>query len=275
MVRELQPGACMFSDGGPDIRWAGAEDGIAGDPCWATLDAGGFGPGYGPSNDYSTRLNSGDRHGTNWLPAECDVSIRPGWFYHPGEDDKVKTPGQLLERYFHSVGRGATLLLNVPPDRRGQINEHDAASLREFRRRRDAIFGRDLAKQAKVSASNTRGGSARFSAENVIRGRPGTYWSTDDGVTTPEMVLDLGKAATFNVVRLREFLPLGQRIEAFALDQWRDGQWAEFASGTSVGHCRLIRGPAITTTKVRLRITKAPVCPALAEVGLFGEPGTL
>ena len=84
--------------------------------------------------------------------------------------------------------------------------------------------------------------------------------------------LDFGKETTFNVVRLREYLPLGQRIEAFALDSWHEGRWKEFASGTSIGNCRLMRVPRITSTKVRLRITKAPVCPAISEFALFAEP---
>ena len=272
MVRELQPAACMFSDGGPDIRWVGNEDGIAGDPCWATLNAGEFGPGYGPaSGGYYERLNSGDRPGTNWLPAECDVSIRPGWFYHASEDDKVKTPKQLLDLYYASVGRGAVLLLNLPPDRRGQIHENDVKSLRDFRRQLDATFDHDLAAHAKVAASNVRGGDARFAPKNVIDTSRDTYWSTDDAVTNAELVLDLGRPTTFNVVRLREFLPLGQRIEAFALDQWQDQKWVEFATGTSIGNCRLVRGQNITTDKVRLRIVKAPVCPAISEIGLFVE----
>jgi alpha-L-fucosidase len=271
MVRQLQPDACMFSDGGPDIRWVGNENGVAGDPCWETLNAGEFGPGYGPPGDaYFKLLNSGDRTGTNWLPAECDVSIRPGWFYHPSEDSKVKTPQQLLNLYFDSVGRGQTLLLNIPPDRRGQIHETDVKSLLKFRHLRDAIFAHGLAKKAKVTASNTRGDDPRFAPKNVTDGRRETYWTTDDSVTTPELVLNFRKSVTFNIVRLREYLPLGQRIEAFALDQWKDGQWVEFVSGTSIGNCRLIRTTVpIITDKVRLRIVKAPVCPAISEVGLF------
>ena len=145
-------------------------------------------------------------------------------------------------------------------------------SLREFRRILDATFADDLARNAKVTASNTRGGDARFSPGNVTDNRRDTFWSTDDAITKPELVLDLGKPATFNVVRLREYLPLGQRVEAFALDQWKDEQWIEFGSGTSIGNCRLVRGQSITTDKIRLRITKSPVCPAISEVGLFAEP---
>jgi alpha-L-fucosidase len=272
MIRDLQPGACIFGDGGPDIRWVGNEKGTAGDPCWATINAGAFGPGYGPQQAYGKLLNSGNRSGTNWVPAECDVSIRKGWFYHENEDATVKTPKQLLDLYYASVGRDAVLLLNLPPDRRGQIHEDDVRSLRGFRRILDATFKHDLAHGAKVTASNTRGNDAAYSPGNVTDGRRDTYWSTDDPVATPELILDFGKPKTFNVVRLREYLPLGQRVEEFALDQWKDEQWIEFGSGTSIGNCRLVRGPTVTTSKMRLRIIKAPVCPAISEVGIFAEP---
>jgi alpha-L-fucosidase len=162
--------------------------------------------------------------------------------------------------------------LNIPPDRRGQINENDARSLREFHRILQATFSHNLAEQARLTASNVRGGSKQFSAENLLRTDHKKYWATDDAITTPELVLDFDNPITFNVVSLREYLPLGQRIEAFALDQWKDGQWVEFAKGTSVGNHRLVRGESITSRRVRLRITQAPVCPALSELGLFTEP---
>ncbi len=239
MVRELQPDACIFSDAGPDIRWVGNERGIAGETCWGTLNRDDFVPG----NADSKRLNTGDRPGTHWVPAECDVSIRPGWFYHAKEDDKVRSPENLLNLYFASVGRGAVLLLNVPPDRRGLIHENDVKSLQGFRRLLDATFTTNLAAVAKVT--NT---------------------------SPTERILVFDRPVTFNVVRIREDLRWGQRVEAFALDQWKDGQWAQFAVGTSIGHCRLTRGATITTDKVRLRITQTPVPPVISEVSLFRCP---
>jgi len=270
IVRELGPMTVMFSDAGPDFRWVGNESGIAGETCWATLNVGNGVPG-----NVSANLNQGERPGTHWLPAECDVSIRPGWFYHAGEDDKVKTAAQLLDIYYASVGRGACLNLNLPPDRRGRIHDEDIKSLREFRRLLDATFAVDLAKGAKVSASNIRGGGQMFAAENVIDGRRDTYWATDDGVSNAWLVLDLGKSIAFNVVSLREYLPLGQRVEEFALDQWRSGSWQEFYKGTSIGNLRLIRTGFMTTDRIRLRITRSAVCPAITQVGLFAEPSTV
>ena len=267
IVRELMPNAVMFSDVGPDFRWVGNEKGIAGETCWATLSPGDSTPGKTKAN-----LNQGERPGTHWMAPECDVSIRPGWFYHDKEDAKVKKPAELLDIYYKSVGRGACLNLNLPPDRRGVVHENDVASLREFRRILDATFARNLAKDAKLVASQSRGNEAKFAAKNLVDGDRTTYWSTDDGVTTPELVLEFAAPVTFNVVNLREYLPLGQRIEAFALDQWKDGQWVEFAKATSIGNRRLVRNAPVTTAKVRLRITQAAVCPALSELGLYAEP---
>jgi alpha-L-fucosidase len=267
IVRDLQPAACIFSDAGPDIRWVGNERGIAGETCWATLNTADFAPGEADEG----RLNHGDRPGTHWVPAECDVSIRKGWFFHEKENATVKTPSELVDLYYASVGRGAVLLLNLPPDRRGQIHDTDARSLREFRRILDSTFANDLARKAKAAGSNIRGDDARFAPGNVVDDRRDTYWTTEDSINTPELVLDLSRPVTFNVVRLREYLPLGQRVEAFALDQWKHGEWIEFATGTSIGNCRLVRTEPVTTSKVRLRITQAPACPAVSEVALFAE----
>jgi alpha-L-fucosidase len=269
IVRMEQPFACLFSDAGPDFRWVGNERGIAGDPCWATLDM--TKPGRYPGGS-SDGLTSGERPGTAWLPAECDVSIRPGWFYHASEDAKVKTPAQLLDIYYQSVGRGACLNLNLPPDRRGIIHENDVASLREFRRILDATFARDLAREGSVSASHVRPGGKTFAVRNLTDGNRDTYWAPEDGVCHPEVTVTFKRSETFNVVSLREYLPLGQRIEAFALDQWQAGRWEEFARGTSIGNRRLIRTAPVTTSRVRLRITQAPVCPAVAEFALHREP---
>ena len=268
IVRELQPEACMFSDAGPDVRWVGNERGVAGDPCWATLNREDFAPGRADV----ARLNHGDRPGSHWVPAECDVSIRPGWFYHAREDSKVRSAQNLVELYYSSIGRGASLLLNLAPDRRGRIPEPDIKSLREFRRIIDSTFLNDLARGCKVSASNIRGnGDKRFSPQNVVDGRRATYWATDDQVKAAEIVLDLGREVRLDVVRIREALALGQRVEAFALDRWEGGQWKEFATGTSIGNCRLVRCKRVSTSRVRLRIKQAAACPAIAEVGLFAE----
>jgi len=267
-VRQLQADACMFSDAGPEVRWVGNEAGIAGDPCWATLNVADFYPGDADEK----RLNSGDRPGTHWLPPECDVSIRPGWFYHASEDSKVKTPDKLLDLYYKSVGRGGSFLINLPPDRRGLLHENDVKAIGEFGKRINATFSINLAKDAKITASNTRGNDMQFAPANLLDDKRSSYWSPDDAILTPEVTLELKQPVTFNVVSVREFLPLGQRIEAWALDRWEGGKWVEFAKGESIGNRRLWRGAPITTQQVRLRIVKAAASPALSEFGLFAEP---
>lgn len=271
---KLQPDAMRFSDVGPDIRWVGNEKGIAGETCWATytpLSPNG-GPGS-PGDVQETQSTIGTRNGSSWMPAECDVSIRPGWFWHESENAKVKTPRELLNLYYESVGRGASLLLNVPPDRRGLIHENDSASLRGFHSLLTSTFARNLASHAHLKPSNIRGNDPAFSAANLLDGNPETYWATDDSVTTPELILILPVETKLNLVRLREHISLGQRVEAFSIDVYTPAGWQPFGAGASIGSCRILRSPTpVTTARLRLRITKSPVCPALSELGLFAEP---
>lgn len=274
MVRSLQPDTVIFSDVGPDIRWVGNESGYAAQTCWATYDpvgedGGTAAPGYVREKEGET----GTRHGSHWMPPECDVSIRPGWFWHAEENTKVKTPAQLLDLYYKSAGRGASLLLNVPPDRRGLLYENDVASLHRFGELIQSTFAANLAAGARMTTATVRGNDPAFGPRNLIDGDRYTYWTTDDSVTTPEVVMESEHPVTFNVVQLRENIRLGQRVEAFELDRWAAGAWKGLAQGTSIGSCRLIRTTEyLTTTKVRLRITRCPVCPALSEFGLYRQP---
>jgi alpha-L-fucosidase len=265
VVRELQPEACIFSDAGPDVRWVGNERGVAGDTCWATLDRKDFVPGLADRE----RLNQGDRYGGYWLPAECDVSIRPGWFYHPAEDADVRSPENLLDLYFQSVGRGASLLLNLPPDRRGRIHENDVCALQGFRRLLDQTFAEDLARRAADLTKVPREGTARFGKWAATDGCQYTYWYPGDDVSSPELVLTFSRPIAFSVIGLREYLPLGQRVEAFAVDAWQHGSWEEIATGTSIGSRRLVRFPRVETTQVRLRVTQSRATPALSELSLW------
>jgi alpha-L-fucosidase len=268
LVRRLQPEACMFSDIGPDVRWVGNESGVAGDPCWATLSPERHALGDTPG----AVLNRGERPGTRWLPAEVDVSIRPGWFYHASADGSVMTVDRLMKLYFESVGRGCNLILNVPPDRRGRIHESDARALAAWRQRLDRLFAEDLARGASASAMSTRGGDPRFAPGNVSDGNRDTYWASDDETRTPELVLELPRPTDFDVVRIREFLPLGQRVEQFAVDAWNGERWEEIAAGTGIGPQRILPTRRVLTSRVRLRIVKAAVCPAISEINLFAGP---
>ncbi len=271
MVRELQPDACIFSDVGPDIRWVGNESGYAAETSWATYTPIGpkspelYGPGYVKN---AQEGEGGHRNGRYWLPAECDVSIRPGWFWHEKENNRVKTPDQLMDLYFKSVGRGANFLLNVPPDKRGRIHENDERSLREFGRRLRETFALDYARGAIPTANGERG--PRYAGKAAIDGKRETYWASGDFDKDPVLELALAKEVEFDVICLREPIALGQRTEEFAIEARFANGWREIAKGTSIGNCRLIRLPSPLRTKgVRLRILKAPVCPAISEFGLF------
>ena len=266
LVRQLQSEACIFSDAGPDLRWVGNEEGKAGETCWATLNRDDFTPGEADQ----ARLNRGDRPGSHWVPAECDVSIRPGWFYHAAEDGQVKNARELLNLYFASVGRGGSLLLNLPPDRRGQVHPVDAAALATFHRGLENLFAHNLARGASVNAP-ARGDQphSRFGPGNLLDGSRESYWTVDDALLTPVVILNFPKPIRFNVVGLREYLPLGQRVEGFTLDTWQAGQWLPLANGSSIGARRLLRTTETITDAVRLRITQAAACPALSEFGLW------
>jgi alpha-L-fucosidase len=273
LIRELQPEAVIFSDVGPDIRWVGNEKGIAGETCWETYDPEGEHGGPASPGDVNARQSPiGTRNGKHWLPPECDVSIRPGWFWHAEENAKVKSAADLMDLYYKSVGRGASFLLNVPPDRRGQFSDPDVQSLAAFGLMRERTFGKNLAAKAKVIASNVRGNTPKFGGRNAVDGKRDTYWATDDGVNDPEITLAFARPVTFNVIRIREYIPLGQRIAAFTLEAETGGEWRTLANGTSIGNCRLVRLPEEATAgKVKLRITDCPVCPALSEFALFRE----
>ncbi|WP_242132513.1 alpha-L-fucosidase [Aestuariivivens marinum] len=273
LVHELQPNAVIFSDLGPGVRWVGTEAGYSGDPCWHRYTPHGRNgnkPGIGETM-YLEALN-GHREGDFWIPAETNTSIRPGWFYHKHEDDKVKSPERLVKLYYESIGHGTNLILNLPPDRRGLVHENDVASLTKFKEIIDATFSKDLAQGASIKASNVRGNSSRYSTDNLLDKNQQTYWTTDDDITVSNLIVEFPKETEFNVINLREYIPLGQRIWGWAIDKWEDNSWKEFAKGESIGNRRLWKGGLQITNKIRIRITEAPVCPTLTEISVHLEP---
>jgi len=262
-VRKLQPGAVIFSDAGPDIRWVGNERGFAPDPCWARIHPEGIFPGVADPK----RLGRGDPDGTVWRPAEVDVSIRKGWFFHPHEHPKSLR--QLLDIYYDSVGKGCCLLLNVPPDRRGLFPEEDVQRLLELKAVLDDSFRADLARGKGAEATNVRGNSAAFAAGRAVDGDRSTYWAADDGAREAVLTVDLGGPVRFNRVRLQEPIALGQRIASFALEVRQGEGWREVASGRTIGARRLLRFPAVTSDRVRLVIREALACPALSTFEVY------
>jgi alpha-L-fucosidase len=274
IVREKQPGAAIFSDIGPDVRWVGNESGFAAETSWST-----FTP-LSPSKDkkpspgfvIESTLPTGTRDGAYWTPAECDVPLRPGWFYHPEQDGKTKTPAQLLNIYYQSVGRSASLDLGIAPMPNGELHPDDIKSLKEFGAILMKTFATNFAVGAKIQATNIRANSSLYAPEKLIDNDRYSYWATDDSVTHADLVFQLKKKSRFNVIRLRENIKLGQRIEAVAIDIWLNNQWKEIGQATSIGGNRLIHlQEHVETNKVRLRILKSPVCIALSDFGLFEE----
>lgn len=266
VVRELQPNAVMFSDAGPDIRWVGNEDGVAPETCWATIDR----DRYVPGTPLFKELGEGKSGGTHWVPAECDVSIRPGWFYHAEEDSKVKTVDQLEYIFYRSVGHGAGMLLNVPPDRRGLIADPDIAALKALRSRLDTTFKTDLARGATVSSDVSRG--TGFEASRVVDGRADTYYAAPDGALSAVLTLKLKHESEFDVIDLREFTKLGQRVTSFKVEAAFGDSWQVVASGTTIGRRKLVRVAPVKTTEVRVSVTGL-ACPTVSSIGLFRRQG--
>lgn len=272
IVRELQPGAVVFN--GPDIRWVGNERGYARQSEWSVMNGNGnlFGPVNCTAKDLGSLEALGEGERLIWYPAETDVSIRPGWFYHAREDDKVKSVEQLLDIYFSSVGYNSVLLLNLPPDRRGLIHENDVQRLKELRKVLDAIFDENFATKASVTPSDVKADNPAYGADKITDGDKSTYWTTDNWTTAATVEFDFGADETFNVAELGECIAVGQRIEEFVLESLQDGAWSEFARGTTVGYRRLLRFDDVQARRIRVRILSSRVSPTLSSFGLYYAP---
>ena len=244
-MHELNPQCILFSDIGPGCRWVGNEEGHCGDPCWSTLNTDGATPsdnkpqpseletGHAPLNTEHYSLNT-----LRWAPAEVDVSIRPGWFWHA--DEHPKTVDELMEIYYNSVGRNGLLLLNVPPDTRGRIPAEDSAVLMAFRAERDRIFSKDLAQGAKTHAWHRRG----HGAKNVLDTAYHTYWAATG--KNAELTLTLGSVTEFDIIVIQEYIPLGQRVTSVNLLLDPDDGLYSYTLGdqplcTTIGYKRIIR----------------------------------
>ena len=249
-VRDLSPNTLVFSDIGPDIRWVGNEAGFAGKTNWNTLDTAGFTRGAGgPPQD---TLNTGNVNGKNWIPAECDVSIRPGWFYHKAEDSKVKTPEQLFELYLKSVGRGANLLLNVPPDGRGLINENDSAALVGFRKLVSDNFKFNLMKNEEMNLFSHH--SVFFKANRLNDGIDSTIEFTHLGSQENVFSCRFKKEKKINTIVLKEHLEMGQRIVQFRITLYNKKKVKKVILGTTIGQRRIITFPTYKTSELQFEL---------------------
>jgi alpha-L-fucosidase len=267
IVRELQPRAVMFSDAGPDVRWVGNERGMGSLTNWCLLKKDEMYPG----GDFARILGAGHEDGNYWVPAEVDVSIRPGWFYHQKQDSLVRSPENLLELYYSSVGRNSNLLLNIPPDRRGLLNEKDVASLLAFKELRDKEFSTEVARGKKTVASAER--SVKYSAGNITDGDPETYWAAPDGIRSATLTIDLGKKTEVNRIMIQEYIRLGQRIRSFKVEGLINGEWKQLIDGTTVGYKIIRKFPVISANQIRLTVVDSKACPLISNIELFRAPG--
>ncbi len=270
LVRDLQPGAMLFSDAGPDVRWVGNEHGFAYESTWSNLMRDSV---YAGMPEYSDKWASGQENGTHWVPAESDVSIRPGWYYHAYEDHKVKTLPQLMEIFYKSIGRNSSLLINFPVDTRGLIHENDEKAILQFAAKVQEDFETNLAQDAEISASLERGKG--YEAELAIDGDYNTYWTVPDGQIESLLDLDFGKEISFNRLLLQEFTPLGQRVKSFSLEVEKDGSWEKIASGTTIGYKRILRFPDVNAQKIRIRFEDGKDIPIISELGVYSAPKLL
>lgn len=256
IIRGLQPDCIIWGAGGHgDVTWGGSEKGHVKYPCW------------------NTDMNKTE--GAIWMSLEGDTPINhAGWFWHPGQGSRVKSPDVLMQVYLDSVGRGANLILNVAPNRDGQLDPADVKSLLTFGENRRRLLATDYALNAAAKADQVRGNDKKFGADKVTDGDIESYWCPNDGTTTGELVMTLKEPATFDVVRVREQIRLGQRVKKFEVDVEENGQWRTIIpNGQSVGNQVMwkLREP-VKAGKVRLRITESRACPCISEFSLLKMP---
>ena len=265
LVRELQPQAVMFSDAGPDIRWVGNEKGYAAETTWSSIYRDSV---YGGMPDFH-RFAPGQENGTHWIPTETDVSIRPGWYYHPEQDEEVKSVEKLVDIYFNSVGLNSSLLLNIPVDDRGLIHENDEEKLMELAAFVQATFKQNVLHGAQFSAQQTR---SSYDPNALLDGNNDTHWAAKDVDKPVVLTATLEAPQKANVFQVREYLPMGQRIKAFTLEVKTNGEWKTVKESTTIGNKRLVRFETTEVEAVRFTIHDAKAAPVLSEMGLYLAP---
>jgi alpha-L-fucosidase len=279
-IRKLQPTATIAIMG-PDVRWVGTETGYGRDTEWSVVPTDNLEPSavatnsqqgiaFTPQGDMrGSDLGSRDKiahaKGLVWYPAETDVSIRPGWFYRQSEDDKVKSPEKLLDIYYNSVGKNSVLLVNIPPDKRGLVNESDVRSMQQWKRLRDETFFTNLAKKATITSPNG------INSKALTDGKYKTHWTTRQSDTSAIINFNFNQPITFDVLELQENIAVGQRIEHYILEYKQNNDWQQVAEGTTIGYKRLMRFDAVTARNVRLRIISSRLNPTLSEFGLYHQ----
>ena len=253
------------------VRWIGNEDGVAFEDTWAksnvnydnnTIDSNG-----------STPYSKGYENGNKWTVPECDGRITSGWFWGTNKCTP-KTVAQLANMYFDSVGHNATMLLNVPPNNKGTVDQPILNRITEFGQNVEESFRTNLAKAegTTIVASDVRGNDAAFKPGNVVDGNDATYWTTNDGTTSGSLTIKWNTAKKFDVVSFEEAIQKGQHINSYKVEYKAsdDAQWQTLKSGVTVGAKRLVRTAPVSATQVKITVgTTDGKVPMLSEVGVY------
>ena len=260
---------CLLFGAGIDttVAWIGNENGTANEETWSKGIINSAGTGI--DGNTKNGAKSGYEYGTEWIVMEADARITSGWFW--GTNKKTpKSLSDLANMYFNTVGHNATLLLNIPPNNEGTIDEEIKNRVIEFGNEIHATFETNLAADASAGASEVRGMDIAFKAGNVLDGDDNTYWTTEDGTTTASLVLDLEDEKTFDVISIEEAIQYGQRIKTHKVEyRTGDGEWKTFCEGTTIGAKRLSRGSAVKADQVKITVTTSEAAPMISEVGLY------
>jgi alpha-L-fucosidase len=249
-----------------DSRWCANERGFVGETNWNMVTPDTL---FVLGENRFEMLHMGSEDGEYWMPAEVDVSIRPGWFYHSREDSLVKSPEQLFDIYLKSVGRGSPLLLNVAPDKNGLLPDPDINSLLQWKQMIDECFSENLASEANVSVDSYRGKSSQYDAANLTDGKSNTYWATDDEIKTGTIEFEFEESRNIKFILLQEYIPLGQRVRSFNIEVLNGEKWDKVAEATTIGYKRIIPLEKIKTKGVRINITESRACPVLSNIGIY------
>lgn len=287
VIRELQPGA-VISVCGPDVRWCGNEAGHTRESEWSVVPAElqdcekiQEESQHVDDGKFSKQANSRDENlGSReairgkdqllWYPAEVNTSIRPGWFYHATEDDKVRSLEELLDIYYKSVGGNSTFLLNLPPDMRGLIHENDAIRMAELGQILSSTFHHNLASDAHAVAMETL--NETHDVNRIFDGNKNTYWCPREGTEHATIEVDLNLERAFDTIVLKEHIQSGQRIEKLRIDYLHHGTWKLLYECTVVGYKRISRFPEVTARYIRLTIEESRWCPTISAFEVYLGP---
>jgi alpha-L-fucosidase len=211
----------------------------------------------------------GQENGTHWVPTESDVSIRPGWYYHPEQDDKVKTVAHLVDIYFNSVGKNSNFLLNLPVDTRGLVHENDVAQLTKLADYLKVMYETDLADSATLKATASREG---YPPNLIHDNNKDTYWASPEEMNTAQIEVEWSSPQTVNTFMIQEYIPLGQRIKSFTFEVKTEQGWQLLETGGTIGNKRLIRFDTQTVSALRFSITDAKASPIISNLGVYKAP---